>query len=278
VRIVSLEGKVVVVTGSSRGIGRAIANACAAHGAHVVVSSRTQPAVDEAVAGIESMGGSAAGLAADVADPEQVQHLFDFALSTRGRLDVWVNNAGITEGYRPMDELAPEELAEIVSVNLLGHMYGARVALKHFRSTGRGYLMNMAGRGWKGEATSHTAAYAATKTAIASLTRSLAAENKDVAGISVNAIVPGMVDTDFYRDIRISERLERSKDNWRYALDAFGVPLTEVGEKTAALLGAEPGAKTGEIFSFIGGGQMVTGIAKMAYWGMTGKLGKEPGR
>jgi NAD(P)-dependent dehydrogenase (short-subunit alcohol dehydrogenase family) len=275
---VSLQGKVVVVTGSSRGIGRAIAGACAARGAHVVVSSRSQNTVDEAVAQIEAMGGSAAGFAADVADPGHVQSLFDYALSTYGALDIWVNNAGVTEGYRPLDELSPDELREIVSINLLGHMYGARVALKHFRSQGRGYLMNMAGRGWKGEATSHTAAYAATKTAIASLTRSLAAENKDVKGISVNALVPGMVDTDFYKDIRISRRLENSKDNWRYALDAFGVPLVQVGEKAADLLGAEPGEKTGEVFSFIGTGQMVTGGMKMAYWGMTGKLGKEPGR
>ncbi len=232
----------------------------------------------EVVGHIEAMGGTAKGVAADVADPDAVQALFDFALTSFGSVDVWVNNAGITEGYRPLDELSPDELREIVSVNLLGHMYGARVALKHFREQGRGYLMNMAGRGWKGEATSHTAAYAATKTAIASLTRSLAAENKDVRGISVNALVPGMVATDFYKDIRISPRLERSKDNWRYALDAFGVDLTEVGEKAAELLGEEPGAKTGEIYNLIGGGQMVTGIAKMAWWGMTGKLGREPGR
>ena len=274
----SLEDKVVVVTGSSRGIGKAIAAACARHGAIVVVSSRTEERVEAAVAEILSAGGRASGYPADVSDPRQVQGLFEFALATRGALDVWVNNAGITEGYRPLDELSAEELRDVVSVNLLGHMYGARVALKHFRSEGRGYLMNMAGRGWKGEATSHTAAYASTKTAIASLTRSLAAENVDVKGISVNALVPGMVDTDFYRDIRISERLQNSEDNWRYALRAFGVPLAEVGEKAAALLAVEPGTKTGEIFSFIGSGQMVTGVAKMAYWGMTGKLGKEPGR
>ncbi len=274
----SLQNRVVVVTGSSRGIGRAIAAACASRGARVVVSSRSRSAVDEAVAEIEAMGCSAAGLAADVADPEEVQALFDFALSTYGALDIWVNNAGVTEGYRPLDELSTDELREIVSINLLGHMYGARVALRHFRTERRGYLMNMAGRGWRGEATSHTAAYAATKSAIASLTRSLAAENKDVKGISVNALVPGMVDTDFYKDIRISQRLENSKDNWRYALDAFGVPLVQVGEKAAELLGAEPGDKTGEVFSFIGRGQMVTGGMKMAYWGMTGKLGREPGR
>jgi NAD(P)-dependent dehydrogenase (short-subunit alcohol dehydrogenase family) len=275
---VSLQDKVVVVTGSSRGIGRAIADACARRGALVVVSSRSDQGVENAVAEIVRTGGKASGYAADVSDPAQVEGLFDFAIATRGTVDIWVNNAGVTEGYRPLDELSPDELREIVSINLLGHMYGARVALKHFRSQGRGYLMNMAGRGWKGEATSHTAAYAATKTAIASLTRSLAAENKDVPGISVNALVPGMVDTDFYKDIRISQRLEHSKDNWRYALDAFGVPLADVGEKTAELLGAEPGQKTGEVFSFIGVGQMVTGGMKMAYWGMTGKLGREPGR
>lgn len=274
----TLKGKVVVVTGSSRGIGRAIASACAAQGAAVIVSSRSDEGVQATVDAITSAGGKAAGYVADVADAAQVDGLFDFALSTRGALDVWVNNAGISEGYRPMDELSPSELREIVSVNLLGHMYGARVALKHFREQGRGYLMNMAGRGWKGEATSHTAAYAATKTAIASLTRSLAGENKDVKGISVNAIVPGMVATDFYRDIEISERLHESRENWRYALDAFGVPLEVVGEKAAVLLGEEPGMRTGEIFSFVGRIQMVRGIGKMAYWGMTGHLGREPGR
>ena len=199
-------------------------------------------------------------------------------MATCGALDIWVNNAGVTEGYRPLDELSPDELREIVSINLLGHMYGARVALKHFRSQGRGYLMNMAGRGWKGEATSHTAAYAATKTAIASLTRSLAAENKDVKGISVNALVPGMVDTDFYKTSESAGGSRTARTTGATPWTRSACRSTRSERRRRDLLGAEPGEKTGEVFSFIGTGQMVTGGMKMAYWGMTGKLGREPGR
>lgn len=270
----SLEGKVIVITGSTRGIGRSIADAVAARGARVVVSSRSEEAVAAQVSRIVAAGGTARGVTCDVADAQQVESLLARANEAYGATDIWVNNAGISEGYRPLDELSPDELRELTQINLLGHLYGCREALRYFRDRRRGYLMNMTGRGYRGEATPHTAAYAATKTAIASLTRSLAAENRDMPGISVNAIVPGMVDTDFYVDIKSSPRLESTKENWRYALDAFGVPIELVGAKAADILAEEPGRVTGRIYSFISGGQSVRGIAKMAWWGMTGKLGR----
>lgn len=274
----SLVGKSVVITGSTRGIGRSIAEACAREGAHVLVSSRTQSAVDRAVAEMGSLhegsGARILGMACDVSDASQVAALLSAGREAFGHVDVWVNNAGISEGYRPLDELEPGELAEICEINLIGHMYGAREALRHFRERGQGYLMNMSGRGYKGDPTPHTAAYASTKVAIASLTRSLAAENRDVPGISVNAIVPGMVATDFYVDVTCSPRLESTRENWRYALDAFGVPLDEVGRRAARLLGEQPGKETGRIYSFISTGQAIRGGAKMAWWGMTGRLGR----
>jgi NAD(P)-dependent dehydrogenase (short-subunit alcohol dehydrogenase family) len=265
----TLAGRVVVVTGSTRGIGRAIAEACAAEGASIFVSSRHGEAVDEAVAALTATGADVAGCTCDVADATQVESLRDSALARFGTIDAWVNNAGISEGYRPLDELGYDELGEIVRINLLGHMYGARAILPHFREHG-GVLMNMAGRGYRGEATPHTAAYTATKAAIASLTRSLAAESEDSKAIVVG-FVPGMVATDFYVDIKTSPRLAATADNWRYALDAFGVAPEEAGQGAARILGMER-PKNGRIYSMLGGMRTAKGVAKIIYYRASGKM------
>jgi len=274
---VSLAEKVIVVTGSTRGIGRAIAEECARRGATVVVSSRTPDAVQRAVGEIAQLSPRSAnavsGIPADVSRYDDVVALRDHALETHRRIDVWVSNAGVSNGYRPLDEEGADELEALVSINLLGHMYSARAVIPYFREHG-GYLMNMCGRGWKGEGPAFTAAYAASKAAIASLTKSLAAENKDRANVSVNAFVPGMVDTDFYVDIKCSPRLEATKGNIRLALDAFGTPLPEVGARCADLLEAAPGSTTGRIYPMLGLGQLVRGGARMAWWGMTGKIAR----
>jgi len=270
----SLAGKVVVVTGSTRGIGRAIAEECARRGATVVVSSRNPDAVQSAVIAISERSGSVSGFTADVSRYDDVVALRDHALATHGRIDIWVNNAGVSNGYRPLDEEGADELEALVSINLLGHMYAAKAVLPYFREHG-GYLMNMCGRGWKGEGTPFTTAYAASKAAIASLTKSLAAENKDRPNVSVNAFVPGMVDTDFYVDMKTSPRLEATKGNVRLALEAFGTPVSEVGTRCADLLKAEPGATTGKIYAMLRVGKLMRGGAKMAWWGMTGKMARE---
>jgi NAD(P)-dependent dehydrogenase (short-subunit alcohol dehydrogenase family) len=267
----TLQGKVVVITGSTRGIGRSIAYACAHAGAQVVVSSRDRDAVDAAVEALQLTGAPVSGISADVSDYAQVEALRDHALSRFSRIDAWFNNAGISLGYEPLDEQSAIELDRLISVNLIGHVYGCRAILPYFRQHG-GHLVNMCGRGYRGEATPHTAAYACTKTAIASLTRSLAEENRDVPNVSINAFVPGMVDTDFYVDIRVSPRLIATADNWRYALDAFGVPIDIVGRSAAELLSTEPGRMTGKIVSLLGPARMTRGMAKMAYYAMSGRI------
>ena len=270
----SLADRVVVITGSTRGIGRAVAESCAAAGAAVVVSSRNAAAVAETVGAIRASSGRASGVVCDVRDPEHVEALVAHALDTWGSLDVWVNNAGISQGYRPFDELAVEEIDDIVRTNLTGAMYGSAVALRHFREHG-GVLLNLIGRGWKGEATPHTAAYAATKAGIASLTRSLAAENRDCPGVHVHALVPGMVPTDFYRDIQTSPRLEATRGNVDLALNAFGVALDVVGRETAAFLSDEAWRGTGTVVNLLRGVRVLRGGALMAWYGMSGQMKRD---
>jgi NAD(P)-dependent dehydrogenase (short-subunit alcohol dehydrogenase family) len=270
--------KVVVITGGTRGIGRAVAEECARQGAHVVICGRDKAATERAAAQASTAAGAGAGvvlgIGADVSRYADVERLRDSAFAAHGRIDVWFNNAGISLGYAPVDEEEPADISRIVGINLTGHLYACRAILPHFREHG-GYLMNMAGRGYRGEATPNTAIYAATKTAIASLTHSLAAENKDVPNLSVNAIVPGMVATDFYEDLRISPRLERTRDNWRYALECFGVPLETVARETTRLLGESPGRESGRIYSLLTPGRTARGIAKITWYRMSGKLPRE---
>jgi len=272
---VSVAGKVVVITGGTRGIGLAVAEECARTDAQVVVCGVSEERLAAAVQRISAAASTpAAGIVADVSDFASVERLREFALERFGGIDVWFNNAGISLGYHPVDEQPAEDLARIVNTNLTGHIFGCRAILPYFREHG-GYLMNMAGRGYRGEATPHTAIYAATKTAIVSLTRSLAAENKNISNLSINALVPGMVGTDFYRDLSVSPRLEKTKDNWRFALDAFGVPLETVAVEGARLLGEEPGKRTGEVISLLTTSRTMRGVAMMAWFSMTGKMVRE---
>ncbi|MDI6713375.1 MAG: SDR family oxidoreductase [Anaerosomatales bacterium] len=261
-----LSGAVVVVTGSTRGIGRAIAQGCAERGATVVLSSRGDEAARRAVHEFASSGWRASGVACDVSRHEDVEALFEHALDYHGRIDVWVNNAGLSAGYRYLDEVPPEELDAIVGTNLLGTMYGCRLLVPYFREHG-GVLLNVGGRGFRGDATPHTAAYAATKAAVASITRSVAAENRDAPGLHVHMLVPGMVPTGFYEDIAVSPRLEHRRHAVGQALQTFGVSLDEVADKTAALLDGPAWRGTGRTFSLLTRRRVLTGIVRMTLAG-----------
>jgi len=270
-----MAGKIVVVTGSTRGIGRAIAVALAEAGHTVVVSSRSANAVEALVADLSDSGADVCGVPCDVARESDLEALLEHALQCCGRVDVWVNNAGISAGYRPLDELSAQEARSVVDINLTGTVLGCRLALAHFRANGPGHVINMTGRGYRGDPTPYTAVYAATKAAVTSLTRSLAAENKDMP-ISVNAVVPGMVATDFYVDIATSPRLEATKDNWRHALEAFGVSLAEVGAEFVRLADMKPGSQTGRIYSLLTRARTARGVFTIMGHRMSGRMKSEP--
>jgi NAD(P)-dependent dehydrogenase (short-subunit alcohol dehydrogenase family) len=266
--------RTVVVTGSTRGIGRAIAQACAAAGHRVVVSSRKPDAVQRAVADIAAAGGQVEGIPADVSSQADLEALLGFTLERFGEPDMWVNNAGISLGYKPIDESPPEDIRRIVDINLTGTALATALVIPRLRVHG-GQVLNLTGRGYDGQGTPFTAMYSATKIAILSLTRSVAAENKRYP-VSVNALLPGMVATDFYNDIDVSPRMGEASQNWRYALDAFGVPAEDVGAKVVEILGKEPGLETGKVYSLMTPVRTARGIVKITGHRVAGRLKPEP--
>jgi len=191
----SLDGKVAVITGSTRGLGLAIARAYAAEGAFVFISSRSADSVKQTVESMNAEGWKAAGLAVDVADLRQVQLLADLAIQTCGHIDIWVNNAGTTGPYGPTVQMDPSVFAGVVQTNIMGTYHGSITAMHIFRRQRSGKLINMLGMGYNKPAPWQNV-YGSSKVWIRHFTKALAEENKDCPGVGVFALNPGMVLTD----------------------------------------------------------------------------------
>jgi NAD(P)-dependent dehydrogenase (short-subunit alcohol dehydrogenase family) len=188
-----LQDRVSIVTGSAGGIGRAIALAMAEAGARVIVSDTRTAEGEETVRAIQAAGGTAFFVACDVSDPEQVNHLVAASLEHFGRLDVLVNNAGISGGSSLAHELDLETWDRVMAVNLRGPFLCAKHALPHLISSG-GTIINIASTyGLIGAPLAP--AYCASKAGVVNLTRQLAVDYGPHK-IRVNAICPGYVDTD----------------------------------------------------------------------------------
>jgi NAD(P)-dependent dehydrogenase (short-subunit alcohol dehydrogenase family) len=189
-------GRVALVTGAARGIGRATAGQFAQHGARTALLDRDSQEVDAAAEAIRQAGGEAMAIAADVADPAAVSRAVAACLDTWGRIDVLVNNAGI-HFARAVDAYSDEEIDRILSVNLKGALYAVRAALPPLRNS-RGSIVSVSSMtGLVGQ--SHGAVYVATKGALVSLTKALALELAP-DGIRVNCVCPAGVDTPLMRN------------------------------------------------------------------------------
>jgi len=190
--------RTVVVTGSTRGIGRGLAEAFLAAGCRVVVSGRGEAETRAAVAALGSIHGveRVAGRACDVQRLPDVEALWQEAVAKFGRVDIWINNAGITNDLLPLWDIAPADLAAVISTNVLGTLHGCRVAMRGLRAQGGpGAIYNLEGLGSDGRIIDRLGLYGSSKRCITYLTDALAREAKG-SGIIVGGLMPGMVMTD----------------------------------------------------------------------------------
>ena len=201
-----LAGRRALVTGASRGIGRAIALAFAQAGAEVVVLARNTEMLDALVAQIEAAGGTASAVTCDVTDPEQVQAAITGILAT-GPIDVLVNNAGGNSFSSPLVSMRPSGWTKTQILNVESTVWLLQAVLPAMIEAGRGSVINVSSVAGTAGAPlmSH---YAAAKAAVISLTQSVALETAS-AGVRVNALVPGWIDTDLTGFLRGDAQVER---------------------------------------------------------------------
>ncbi len=260
----SLQGRVIVITGSTRGFGLAIAQACAREGARVVVSSRTPDAVAAAVAGLRADGVMADGIACDVSQLAQVEALAAHAEHQFGRFDIWVNNAGWAAPFGPALHIAPSAFLQTVNTNIVGTYHGSLVAMTAFLAAGRGKLINVLGRGADGRTSSMQTAYAASKAWVRSFTANLAADYKD-AGIGIFGVNPGMMTTDFLTDLQAVSGYEKRLRVMPTIIRMWANPPDVPAEKVVWLASSATDGKTGLFISQMGPANMAGGALREGF-------------
>jgi len=192
----SFRNKVVVITGASSGIGKATALEFAKRGASLVVAARRQEALEDLVSECHALGAEARAVPADVADEAAVKNIAKEAVRRFGKIDFWVNNAGISAAGK-LEQLPSDVFRRIIDVNLFGYVHGAKAALPIFREQGRGVLINVASQlGKMGGA--YFSPYSISKFGIVSLGECLRQE-LDGTNIHVCTVMPGTIDTPLFQ-------------------------------------------------------------------------------
>ncbi|MCX6129886.1 MAG: SDR family NAD(P)-dependent oxidoreductase [Proteobacteria bacterium] len=210
----------IVITGSTRGIGLGLARELLKRNRKVILNGRKEELVRTQTAALkrEFPMAQVHGFAADVTQYEQVQQLWDFAVQTFGKVDIWINNAGVMNSHVHTWELEPKEMQSIVDINLIGPMFACKVAIQGMLKAGGGYIYNFEGFGSNGrQFHPYMTPYGSTKSALRYLTRSLKRELRGTS-VKIGTIAPGIVITDLLRDPYIGKPKE-----WEKAKKIFNI-------------------------------------------------------
>ena len=186
----SLRGKTVVITGGTSGVGRAAAEAFALEGCNVVVAARGQEGLDETVSLCHDLGVVALGVSTDVSNADEVKNLAEKALQFNGRIDIWVNNAGVMASGK-FEDVPVEAMDQLVKTNLLGYLHGAHAVLPIFKKQKDGVLINNVSIGGYMPAP-YSTAYSSTKFGIRGMVEGLQGELSDEPNIHIVGLYPGI--------------------------------------------------------------------------------------
>lgn len=244
-----LTGKVAIVTGSSKGIGKSIAQGLAENGAKVVVSSRKQNAVDQVAREFQDMGLEALGIACHIGDKDQRQALVEKTIAYFGRIDILVNNAAINPFYGPLEATGEEVFDKIMDVNVKAPWLLSNLVQPHMKTQGGGSIINISSvegvhPGFR------LGLYSMTKSAMIMLTKNQAKEWGKY-GIRANAVCPGLIKTKFSESLWSNEKLVAGYEQM--------VPLSRMAQPdemagVVMLLASDAGSyMTGGVYAADGG-------------------------
>lgn len=218
--MIDFTGQVAIVTGSSRGIGEAIAKRMAAAGASVVVCSRKLPDCEKVVAEIEAEGGTAMALSCNIGDKDSLQALVNTVVERYGRLDTVVCNAAVNPHYGSMSDIPDDSYRKILDSNLLGTHWLCQMAKPHLQKTGGSVVLLSSVTAFRGSQNIGT--YAIAKAAEIALMRNLALEWGPL-GMRANCIAPGLIQTEFARALWENPKM-RAKVETEVPMQRLGQP------------------------------------------------------
>ena len=256
----TLKGKTAVITGSSRGLGFAIARALSEQGANVVLAARTAETLQSAINTLKNEGYKAEGFTCNTASLEDVERLAQEAIAAFGRIDIWVNNAGISAPYGLTMSISPEWIRKVVETNILGVYYGSHEALGQFVKQGSGKLINLLGRGDTGPVPLQNA-YASSKAWVKNFTRALAKEYAGT-GVEVMAFNPGLVITDMLTQVDTIEGYEEKVLPLNSVIRFWGNMPERPAKKVAWMASSATDSKNGLMVRYLTFDRMMAGIGK----------------
>ena len=238
-----LQEKVAVITGGSRGLGYAIAETYAREGAKVIIASRSLHSVDLAVDSLREAGYQAAGLVCDVSDIQQVKTLAEFAIRTFGKIDIWVNNAGLSAPYGPTAHVPSDDFVRVIDTNITGTYNGSVVAMRYFILQKSGKLINLLGRGDGGSIPLQNA-YSSSKVWVRNFTKALAREYRN-SGVDVFGFNPGLVRTEMLSNVHALSGYENRITALRFIAMLWGNETDVPARKALWLASSATDGKNG---------------------------------
>ena len=245
-----LDGQVAVITGAGRGIGRAIALAYAREGAKLALAARSESELRETASAVSELGAEAIAVRTDVTDQEDTERLAQRVVEQFGRIDVLVNNAGISGPIGPMEGNDIADWVNTINVNLTGTFLVCRAVIPVMLGQAGGKIINLSGAGAT-NAWSNMSAYCSSKAAVVRLTEVLAQE-LDGKGITVNALGPGSVHTSMWD--KMTDQAAEAGADFIHQLglrvtSGGGASIDECAELAVWLASDESGALTGRLIS-----------------------------